>query len=294
MRTNEISQLSAFLAVAEERSFRRAAVRLNLMPSTLSHALRALETRLGVRLLNRTTRTVGLTEAGDILLRKISPAFASIAMAVEDINEFRDRPHGTVRLSVPHLVARTIIAPILAPFLAAYHDVALEVIANDAFVDIVKEGFDAGIRLGESLDQDMTAVPVSPAFATAIVASPDYLARHGTPRSPQDLQAHQCIRHRQASGAIYRWELERGGQTSIVQVDGRLVVDTVDLTVSAALDGIGLAFVPDVTVTSQLASGQLVRVLVDWSPPFPGFYLYHSGRRQTSAALRALIAMLRV
>ena len=293
MRVNEISQLSAFVAVAEERRFRRAAARLNLMPSTLSHSLRALETRLGVRLLNRTTRTVGLTEAGDILLQKIAPAFASIGAAVEAVNDFRERPHGTVRISVPHLVARMIVAPIVAPFLEAYPDVVLEVIANDAFVDIVKDGFDAGVRLGESLDQDMTAVPVSPDYQTAIVASPAYLERHGIPASPRDLQAHACILHRQASGTIYRWELERGGQRSVVQVDGRLVVDTIELTVSAAIDGVGIAFVPDVTVTGELQSGRLMRILEDWSPPFPGFYLYYSGRRQTSAALRALVDVLR-
>ena len=273
MRANEVSQLSAFVAIAEERSFRRAAARLNLMPSTLSHSIRALEERLGVKLLNRTTRTVGLTEAGEILLHKIAPAFASIGMAVEDVNDFRKRPQGTVRISVPHLVARTIIAPIVAPFLSAYPDVVLEVIANDAFVDIVKEGFDAGIRLGESLDQDMTAIPVSRDFETAIVASPKYLAHHGIPLTPDDLSTHACIRHRGASGSIYRWELERQGKAHIIQVDGRLIVDSIELTVSAALDGVGLAFVPDVTVLDHLAAGRLVRILVDWSPSFPGFYL---------------------
>ena len=294
MRPNEISQLSAFVAIAEERSFRRAAARLNLMPSTLSHSMRALEERLGVKLLNRTTRTVGLTEAGEILLSKIAPAFASIGMAVEDVNDFRTRPQGTVRISVPHLVARTIIAPIVARFLSAYPDVVLEVIANDAFVDIVKEGFDAGIRLGESLDQDMTAMAVSRDFETAIVASPDYLAKHGIPLTPQDLSTHACILHRAASGSIYRWELERQGQAHIIQVSGPLIVDSIELTVSAAVDGVGLAFVPDVTVTEHLAAGRLVRVLMDWSPSFPGFYLYYPGRRQTSAAMRALLGMLRV
>ena len=294
MRANEMSQLAAFVAVAEERSFRRAATRLGLMPSTLSHSLRALEARLGVKLLNRTTRTVGLTEAGEALLGKVAPALASIDMAVKDLDENRDHPHGTLRLSVPHLVARTIIAPVVARFLAAYPDVVLEVIANDSFVDIVNEGFDAGVRLGESLDQDMTAAPVSPAFQTAIVASPAYLERHGTPISPQDLRDHACIRHRQASGAVYRWELERAGQRTTVHVDGPLVVDTMELTIAAAAGGVGLAFVPDLTVTDELAAGTLVRVLADWSPPFPGFFLYYPGRRQTSAALRALIGMLRV
>ena len=294
MRANEISQLSAFVAIAEERSFRKAAARLDLMPSTLSHSMRALEARLGVKLLNRTTRTVGLTEAGDLLLRKIAPAFSDINAAVEDANEFGKSPQGTVRISVPHLVARTIIAPVLKPFLTAYPNIVLEVIANDAFVDIVKEGFDAGVRLGESLDQDMTAVAVSPDFETAIVGSPDYLARKGLPRAPSDLAEHACIRHRQASGTIYRWELEREAQRHVVQVDGPLIVDTIELTISAALDGLGLAFVPDVTAAEHLASGRLVRVLQEWSPPFPGFYLYYSGRRQTSAALRALIGMLRI
>lgn len=294
MRANELAELSAFVAVAEERSFRRAAARLNLMPSTLSHSMRSLEERLGVRLLNRTTRTVSPTDAGQALLAQIAPAFAKIETAVEGVNAFRAKPHGTVRLNVPHMAATMVLAPIVRRFALDYPDVTLEVAANDAFLDIVSERFDAGIRLGESLERDMIAVRVSPDFRTAIVCSPDYLARHPAPETPQDLHRHRCIGYRAASGTIYRWEFERNGEPVVVQVSGPLVVDAPDLMISAALDGVGLAYATESAVAEHLASGRLARVLEDWSPTFPGFFLYYPGRRQTSAALRALVDMLRV
>jgi DNA-binding transcriptional LysR family regulator len=294
MRANELAELSAFVAVAEARSFRRAAARLNLTPSTLSHALRSLEERLGVRLLNRTTRTVSPTEAGHALLKQIAPAFASIETAVESVNAFRNKPHGTIRLNVPHLAATMVLAPVLRRFALDYPDVTLEVAANDAFIDIVDEGFDAGIRLGESLDQDMTAVRVSPDFKTAIVGSPDYFTRHPVPETPHDLQNQPCIGYRAASGTLYRWEFEKDGKPLTVQVSGPLVIDAPGLMISAALDGVGLAYATESVVADHLASGRLIRVLEDWSPSFPGFYLYYPGRRQTSAALRVLVEMLRL
>ncbi|HEV2566336.1 MAG TPA: LysR substrate-binding domain-containing protein [Microvirga sp.] len=294
MRANELAELSAFVAVAEARSFRRAAARLNLTPSTLSHSLRSLEERLGVRLLNRTTRTVSPTDAGHALLKQIAPAFASIETAVEAVNAFRLKPHGTIRLNVPHLAATMVLAPVLRRFALDYPDVTLEVAANDAFIDIVAEGFDAGIRLGESLDQDMTAVRVSPDFRTAIVGSPDYFTRHPVPETPHDLQTQPCIGYRAANGTLYRWEFEKDGKPLTVQVSGPLVIDAPTLMISAALDGVGLAYATESVVADHLASGRLIRVLEDWSPSFPGFYLYYPGRRQTSAALRVLAEMLRL
>jgi DNA-binding transcriptional LysR family regulator len=293
MRANELAELTAFVAVAEERSFRRAAARLNLMPSTLSHSLRSLEERLGVKLLNRTTRTVSPTDAGHSLLAEIAPAFASIETAVEGINAFRAKPHGVVRLNVPHMAAAMVLGPIVGRFAKNYPDVTLEVAANDAFIDIVREGFDAGIRLGESLDQDMVAVRVSPDFKSAIVGSPAYFARYPIPGTPHDLQEHLCIGYRAAAGTLYRWEFEKNGKPLTVQVSGPLIIDAPDLMISAALDGVGLAFATEQAISGHLASGRLVRVLEDWSLSFPGFFLYYPGRRQTSAALRALIETIR-
>jgi DNA-binding transcriptional LysR family regulator len=294
MRANEFAELTAFVAVAEARSFRRAAIRLNLTPSTLSHSLRALEERLGVKLLNRTTRTVSTTDAGRALLAELAPAFATIETAVEGVNAYRARPHGTVRLNVPHMAAIMVLAPILGRFARDYPDVMLEIAANDAFIDIVREGFDAGIRLGESLDQDMIAMRVSPDFRTAIVGSPDYFATHPAPETPHDLHKHLCIGYRAARGDLYRWEFEKDGKPLAVQVAGPLIIDSPNLLISAALDGVGLAFATESVVADHLASGRLVRALEDWSPSFPGFFLYYPGRRQTSAALRALLSMVRL
>jgi DNA-binding transcriptional LysR family regulator len=296
MRANELAELTAFIAVAEARSFRRAAARLNLTPSTLSHSLRALETRLGVRLLNRTTRTVSPTEAGQALLEQIGPAFASVERAVENVNAFSARPHGTVRLNVPRAAAAMILAPMFRRFTQAYPEVTLEVAVNDAFVDIVSGGFDAGIRLGDSVHQDMIAIRVSADFNAAIVGSPGYFATHPQPKQPQDLRDHLCIGRREiSSGGLYRWEFEKDGKSLAIPVTGPLVVDTFDtLLITAAMDGVGLLYAADILVTTELADGRLIRVLEDWSPTVPGFHLYYPGRRHVSAALRALIEMIRV
>jgi DNA-binding transcriptional LysR family regulator len=294
MRANEFAELTAFVTVAEEKSFRRAAARLNLTASTLSHSLRALEERLGVRLLHRTTRTVSTTEAGQALFNEIAPAFASIDAAVEGVNAFSARPHGTVRLNVPRMAATLVLAPVFRRFARAFPEVMLEVTINDALIDIMREGFDAGIRLGESLDQDMTAVRVTPDFQAVIVASPDYLARHPAPQTPQDLHQHLCINRREITNSgLYRWELKKGDKALAVQVAGPLVLDSPDLLISAAVDGVGLLYAAESVVADHLESGRLVRVLKDWSPAFPGFFLYYPGR-QASAALRALIEMVRI
>ncbi|MFT3691201.1 LysR family transcriptional regulator [Paenirhodobacter sp.] len=295
MRTGDFGELAAFVAIAEEGGFRRAAARLNLTPSTLSHSLRSLEEKLGVRLVSRTTRTVALTEAGEALLRQIGPAFARIETAVETINTFRDHPAGTVRISVPRAVAARVLVPKFRAFSDRYPDVTLEVAAENGFVDIVKQGFDAGIRLGESLDRDMIAVRVTPDLRAAVVAAPDYLARFPAPETPRDLHRHACIGWRQpGSGALYRWEFAKDGQALSVAVTGPLILNDPDLMVDAALSGVGLAYATEQHVADHLAAGRLIRVLEDWCPPYPGFFLYYPGRRQPPAALRALVEMLRV
>ena len=296
MRTNELGELTAFIAVAEEKSFRRAAARLNLTASTLSHSLRALEERLGVRLLNRTTRTVSPTAAGLLLLAQITPAFSAIASAVEEVNAFRQHPHGSLRINSPRIAAQMVLTPIFQQFARDYPDVTLEVALNDGFVDIVKEGFDAGIRLRSDVQQDMNAVRVTPDFTAAVYGSPDYFRRFPLPVTPQDLQQHLCIGRREiASGALYRWQFEKEGKQWVVPVRGPLVLDTVDMMIDVALRGIGLVYVAENEENRQhIADGRLVQVLETWSPSFPGFYLYFPGHRQLSAALKALIEVIRI
>lgn len=295
MKAGDLGELAAFVAIVEEGGFRRAAARLNLQPSTLSHSLRSLEEKLGVRLLNRTTRTISLTEPGQALLSQVGPALASIATAVETINDFRDHPAGSLRISVPRVMAAHVLAPRFREFADRYPDVTLEVAADNGFVDIVKQGFDAGIRLGESLEQDMIAVRVTQDLQTAIVASPDYFSRHAPPAMPRDLHDHRCIGMRQVSaGALYRWEFAKDDRAFSVAVAGPLVLDDMDLITAAALDGVGIAYATRQYVQEHLKSGRLVQVLEDWCPPYPGFFLYYPGRRQMPAALRVLVDMLRV
>lgn len=295
MKTGDLGELAAFVAIAEEGGFRRAAARLNLTASTLSHSLRSLEQKLGVRLVNRTTRTVSLTEAGHALLAQIGPAFASIETAVETMNDFRDHPAGTIRLSVPRTIVARVLTPKFRAFADLYSDVTLEIAAENGFVDIVKQGFDAGIRLGESLDRDMVAVRVTPDLRTAVVASPEYLSRFSPPETPRDLHRHRYIGWRQTgSGALYRWEFEKDGRALNVAVNGPLVLDDPDLMLGAALEGVGLAYATEQYMGGHLASGRLIRVLEDWCPSYPGFFLYYPSRRQSPAALRALVDVLRI
>ncbi|MFK3703907.1 LysR substrate-binding domain-containing protein [Klebsiella sp. NPDC088457] len=296
MRTNELGELTAFVAVAEERSFRRAAARLNLTASTLSHSLRSLEDRLGVRLLNRTTRTVLPTAAGMALLEKIAPAFSTIAQAVEDVNAFRQHPHGSLRINAPRIAYQMVFAPVFRQFSRNFPDITLEISLNDSFVDIVKEGFDAGIRLRSDIPQDMNAVRVTQDFTAAVYGSPDYFRRFPAPKTPQDLPQHLCIGRRQiSSGNLYRWEFNKEGKHLSIPVSGPLVLDTVEMMIDVALQGIGLVYAPDNEENQQhVAAGRLVRVLADWSPTVPGFYLYFPGHRQMSAAFKALISAIRV
>lgn len=290
MRGNDYFQLAAFAAVAEESNFGRAAQKLSLSRSALSHTIRDLEERLDVRLLNRTTRSVSLTEAGASLLSRVAPSLREISDAVEGVNLYRKRPAGSVRINLPKIAADIIFAPMLGRFGQAYPDVHLELFVDDDLSDIVAEGFDAGIRPGKLVHRDMIAVRVTEDSPTAVVCSPAYLADRAAPNTPEDLPMHRCIGYRWSrSGASYRWPLGRGDQFIVVAVTGMLTVNDSALMIEAALDGVGLTFTLEQRVTEHLASGRLVRVMEDWCPPFPGFFLYHTSRRQVSPALRAVI-----
>ena len=281
--------LQAFLAIATHRSFRQAAVELGVSPSALSHALRGLEERLDVRLLNRTTRSVALTEAGEQLLARIGPAFRDIHDALEDLNAFRGQPMGTLRLNAARQSAQLVLLPVIHRFVRFYPDVRVELRLDEGLTDIVSEGFDAGVRFGERIAADMVAVPLGPRQRTAIVASPEYFQRHARPKTPRELRALPCIRYRFHSGALYRWEFERGGKEVEVEVDGPLTLSDQGLMVDAALAGVGLAYVFEALVAPLLAEGRLVRVLEDWCPSYPGFFLYYPSRRQLPAPLRAFV-----
>ena len=294
MRGSDYAELRAFAAVAEAASFSRAAKRLGVSPSALSQTLRGLEERLGVRLLNRTTRSVTPTEAGDRLLERLRPLFAEFDQAVEEVNRFRDAPAGRLRINVPRFAATHFVGPMLGPFHRAHPGIALEVVVDDTITDIVAGRFDAGIRLGETLERDMVAVPLTGALELAAVATPEYLAAHGVPEAPSDLHRHRCIRFRWPGGGdLYRWEFERDGQGFELVVDGPLVVNDTGLMLQAALGGAGIAYMLDCQVRAEVEAGRLRRVLRDWSPRFPGFHLYHPGRRQMPPALRAFIDALR-
>ena len=293
MVRDELSVLAAFLAVARERSFTRAAKGLGVSPSALSHAMRGLEERIGVRLLARTTRSVAPTDAGQLLLARLGPALGDIRGALELISELSTRPAGRVRLIVSPLAAKTVLAPKLGQFARDYPDVVLDITTDEARVDLVAAGFDAGIHLGEFIERDMLVIRVSADRRPAIVGSPGYFAAHKKPQSPRDLTKHRCINYRHGSTGVYRWELDKGKESLSVAVEGPLIVDEVELIVRAALDGVGLAFMAEETAAPHLASGALVRVLADWCPPYPGFFLYYPSRRQLPAALGALIETLR-
>ncbi|GLK84557.1 LysR family transcriptional regulator [Ancylobacter defluvii] len=289
MATIDPADLGVFLAIARQGSFRRAAAELGVTPSALSHSMRLLEERLGVRLFNRTTRSVALTEAGGRLFGRVNPAFRDIHDAIDELNLFRDRPFGTLRLNAPRLCARLVLMPLLTRFMAAYPDIRVELAVSDALVDIVADGFDAGIRFGENIAADMLTVPIGPRHAFAVVGSPGYFARHGTPQDPRELRDKPCIRFRFPGGGLYAWEFERGGEEVAVEVDGPLTLSEQDLMLEAALDGAGMAYLFEAQVRPHLASGTLVRVLEDWCPHYPGFYLYYPSRRQMPATLRSFI-----
>src|SRR6516225_4918224 len=295
MDRNDLSTLAAFLAVAEERSFTRAAKRLAVSPSAMSHAIRGLEEDIGVRLLSRTTRSVAPTEAGERLLTRLRPALTEVAEALDELSGLRNKPAGRLRLLVPKLAGTDLLAPKLAQFTRNYPDVVLDITADDTRLDIVAGGFDAGIHFGEYIQKDMIAVRVSKDHRAAIVGSPAYFKSHPKPKAPRDLLSQRCINFRHGRGGdVYRWEFEKGRKSLSVAVNGPLIVDDVAIVIRAALDGIGLAFVGEDKVTQHLASGKLIRVLEDWCQPFSGFFLYYPSRRQQPAALSALIETIRL
>lgn len=290
----DVSDLTTFSTIARHRSFRRAALELGVSTSALSHSIRALEERLGVRLLNRTTRSVVPTEIGERLLSRLEPAFRDIAEALEEVNEARGEPAGTLRLNVPRLAAQFLLAPRMSEFLRRYPLIKLEIIAEDRLIDVVEGGYDAGIRFGDSLPKDMVAIPVSPEQRFLVVGSPEYFADHPRPLHPQDLRQHACVRWRLSLGGNYRWEFAKDGQALEMELDGPLVINDTQLNSQAALEGIGLAYCMETEVAEHLATGRLIAVLEDWCPTIPGFFLYYPSRRQVPAGLRALIELLRV
>jgi DNA-binding transcriptional LysR family regulator len=294
MDNADLNVLSAFLAVADARSFTKAARHLRVSQSALSHAIRRLEEEMGVRLLARTTRSVAPTDAGEELLRSLRPALTEIRAALGSLAGRGGRPTGRIRLVVSPLAALSVLGPKLGRFARACPDVVLDVCTEERRVDLVADGYDAGIHYGEYIEHDMVAVRVSPDHRPAIVGSPDYFAAHPRPRSPRDLLKHTCINFRHTPDEIYRWEFENGRQSLSIAVKGPLIVDDVELVVRAALDGVGLAYVGKDRAAPHVERGALVRVLESWCQPFPGFFLYYPSRRQQPAALAALIETLRL
>jgi DNA-binding transcriptional LysR family regulator len=295
MQLDHLNVLAAFLTIAEERSFTKAAKRLGLSRSALSHAIRGLEERLGVRLLARTTPSVAPTDGGAQLISRLRPALGDVESVLDRIVGLRERPTGRVRLLVTPLSATMVLAPKLVPFARQFPDIVLDVTTTqEGRTELVAAGFDAGIHLGESIQRDMVAVRVSRDQRLAVVGAPDYFASHPEPSSPHDLPNHRCINLRGGSSGPYRWEFEKDGETLVVDVSGPLVVDDADLMLRAAIDGLGLTFSFEEYVVPQIASGALVRVLEDWCPPFAGYFLYYPSRRQQPAALLALIDTLRL
>lgn len=293
MNRSGLVELNALVAVANHRNFRRAAADLGMSPSALSHAIAAVERRMGVRLFNRTTRSVSLSEAGEAFLARVAPALDEISLALDDVNAFRETPTGTLRLNTSEGAALMVMEPMVATFLRRYPEMRVEIATDGRFVDIVAEGFDAGIRLAESVPRDMVAVACSPPLRFAVVGSPAYFARHPPPQSPTDLAAHNCVRTRFPGGAFYRWEFSKYGEEHLIEVNGSLTLDSAPLMVEAALQGLGLIWINEFAVAPLLAQAQLVRVLEDWSPPQPGLRLYYPSQRHMRAGLRAFVELIR-
>jgi DNA-binding transcriptional LysR family regulator len=289
MNRIQLSQLAVLAAVAEGGGFRRAARELGVAPSAVSHAVSALEESLGIRLLARTTRSVAPTEEGRRLLESLKPALGEIGAALDALAEHRDRPAGPLRITMPRLACEHLVAPRLGDFIALYPEIELEIVARDQFEDIVAQGFDAGLRLGEHLEADMIAVKASPLWRASVVAAPSYFQDRPLPRHPRDLLDHRCIRRRFSSGHIYRWEFEKDGKTLAADISGPLILPEDRLILVACLAGAGLAQLFDARVDDYVANGRLIRVLEDWCPPFDGFYIYYPSRRQMRPALRAFV-----
>jgi DNA-binding transcriptional LysR family regulator len=290
----DLTDLDAFMAVARARSFRGAANLRGGSASSLSEAIRRLEGRLGMRLLNRTTRSVTPTEAGQRLLERLAPALGEVAAAVDAVNDFRDTPTGTLRLNVPTIVAYAILPDIAARFLTAHPGITLEVTAEDTFIDVLAAGYDAGIRYDERLERDMIAVPIGPRTQRFVVAAaPAYLAAHGEPQDPEDLLNHRCIRHRFLSGITVPWEFERDGRAVKIAVNGPLISTNPEMELNAAIRGLGLIYTFEEFLAPALVAGTLVKVMTGWAQSFPGPYLYYASRRHMPAPLRAFVDFLK-
>jgi len=294
MTRQSINDLIAFLAVARERSFTKAAAKLGVSQSALSHTIRGLETRLGLRLLTRTTRSVSPTEAGERLLGSIGPRFDEIESELAALSEFREKPAGTIRITAGEHAADAILWPALEKLLPDYPDINVEIIVDYGLTDIVAERYDAGVRLGEQVAKDMIAVRIGPDMRMAVVGAPAYFERRPKPQTPADLTDHNCINLRLPTyGGVYAWEFEKEGREVKMRVEGQLVFNNAQLRLNAAFSGLGLAFVPEALVRQPLSDGRLVRVLEDWCAPFPGCHLYYPSRRQTSPAFALLVNALR-
>ena len=293
MNKPTLAELRAFMAIAEHGSFRRAADLLGITRSSLSHVMRGLEDRLGARLLHRTTRSVSLTETGERLLKRIDPLMSGLDAALEDVAGEQGRLTGELRINGSEGAIRLLLRNIVPEFMTRYPGVTLDLVAEGKLVDIVGQGFDAGIRLGEAVPRDMIAVRLSPDLRFLAVASPDYLAMYPAPETPDDLARHQCLRQRLPSGKRYRWEFQKRAEEVAIDVPGNLTLDNTQLMVEAAEDGLGIAYVPEDYARVALKEGRLIAVLEDWCPPVPGLFLYFSGNRHVPAALRALIEMVR-
>jgi DNA-binding transcriptional LysR family regulator len=288
----DLRDLDAFVAVARTRNFRRAAIEQRVSVSSLSQRLRGLEERLGVRLMNRTTRSVGLTEAGELLLARVAPAMIDVGDALDQVRGLRGIPSGRLRINAPPPAIDLVLAPMVAPFLRHYPQIELEIVGDSSFVDIVAGGFDAGVRYGEHLEQDMVAVSLGPPQRYAVVASPHYVAQHGRPKHPRDLLDHTGIRIRFGSGGIPDWEFEKAGRAVKVSPPGKLIANHPGLARRAALDGVGFWPTFEDYVRDDIKSGALVRVLEDWCEPFPGPFLYYPSRRQPPPALGAFVTFV--
>jgi DNA-binding transcriptional LysR family regulator len=294
MPRENVNDLIAFLAVARQQSFTKAAAQLGVSQSALSHTVRGLEERLGVRLLTRTTRSVSPTEAGERLLRSVGPRLDEIETEIAALSALREKPAGTIRITAGEHAADAVLWPAIAPLLPDYPDIRVEIIVDYGLIDIVAERYDAGVRLGEQVARDMIAVRIAPDMRMAVVGSPAYFATRPKPRTPQDLTTHNCINLRLPTyGGLYAWEFEKAGRELKVRVEGQLVFNTAALRMNAVLAGLGLAYLPEEQVTAHLADGRLVRVLADWCAPFPGYHLYYPSRRQATPAFSLLVDALR-
>lgn len=294
MEKTDFNQLTWFRIVAEEKSFTKAAARIGIAQSTLSYAIKQLESGMGIRLLTRTTRNVTTTPAGERLLKTITPRMAEIEDEIAALTAFRDKPSGSIRLTLSDHALESVVWPKLKPVLSEYPDISVELILDSTFRNIVEEHFDAGVRLGESVEKDMIAVRIGPDWRLVAVASPGYLNEHGVPDHPQDLVRHRCINMRhETAGGLYAWEFERQGQELRVRVGGQLTFNNSYAMIDAAVSGYGIAYVPDNIVERYIASGDLAQVLDDWSPFFDGYFLYYPSRRQNLPAFKVIVDALR-